>query len=71
MKTNKLRICKLIYEKRQNDTHLATLIDSQILGVVTNLKDTIYCNKTNTRRELNDETVLNNYKYYCKINIKN
>ena len=56
MITNKLRICKLIYEKRQNDAQITaqivTLIDAQILDVVTNLKDTLHCNRT---QELNDK----------------
>lgn len=52
MITNKLRICKLIYEKRQTDTQIAALIDAQILGVVTNLKDTIYYNRSQV---LNDK----------------
>ena len=51
MITNKLRICKMIREKRETDTQIAlqiaTQIDTQILGVVTKLKDTIYCNGTN------------------------
>lgn len=61
MITNKLRICKMIYEKRQTDTQIAALIDAQIIGVVTKLKDTIYYNRS---QELNN-------KQYCKINIKN
>ena len=44
--TNKLRICKMIRENRQTDANISTLIDAQILGVVTKLKDTIYCNRT-------------------------
>ena len=45
--TNKLRICKMIRENRQTDANISTLIDAQILGVVTKLKDTIHCNRTN------------------------
>ena len=55
MITNKLRICKMIREKRQTDTQIAALIDTQIIGVVTKLKDTIYCNRTNVWQELNDK----------------
>lgn len=64
MITNKLRICKMIYEKRQTDAQIAALIDAQIIVVVTKLKDTIYYNRTNVWQELNN-------KQYCKINIKN
>ena len=53
--TNKLRICKMIRESRQTDTHIAELIDTQIVGVVTKLKDTIYYNRTNVWQELNDK----------------
>ena len=64
MITNKLRICKMINEKRQIDTQIALQIalqiDSQIIGVVTKLKDTIYCNRINILQELNDKLDLNN-----------
>ena len=60
MITNKLRICKMIREKRQTDTQIAALIDAQIIGVVTKLKDTIYCNRTNVWQELNEQVDLNN-----------
>jgi hypothetical protein len=57
MITNKLRICKMIREKRQTDAqiaaHIAVQMDAQIIGVVTKLKDTIYCNRTNAWQELN------------------
>jgi len=55
MMTNKLRICKMIRETRQTDTQIAALIDKQIVGVVTKLKDTIYCNRTNVWHELNEK----------------
>lgn len=55
MITNKLRICKMIRESRQTDTQIAPLIDTQIVGVVTKLKDAIYCNRTNTWHELNEK----------------
>jgi hypothetical protein len=42
----------MIREKRQTDTQMAALIDAQILGVVTKLKDTIYLNRS---QELNDK----------------
>jgi hypothetical protein len=46
----------MIREKRQTDTQIAAqiaaLIDAQIIGVVTKLKDTIYYNRS---QELNDK----------------
>ena len=68
MITNKLRICKMIYETRQTDgqiatqmaTQMATQIAAQITGVVTKLKDSIYCNRTNVWQELNEQVDLNN-----------
>jgi hypothetical protein len=62
MMTNKLRICKMIRENRQNESNISTLIDAQILGVVTKLKDTIYCNRINVRQELNESFDLKNEK---------
>jgi hypothetical protein len=62
--TNKLRICKIICEKRRTDTQItaqiATQIDSQIIGVVTKLKDTIYCNRINVLKEIDNQLDLNN-----------
>ncbi len=60
--TNKLRICKMINEKRQTDIQIAAVINTQILGVVTKLKDTIHCNRTNVWHELNESFNLNNEK---------
>ena len=68
MITNKLRICTMIHEKRQIDTQIAAQIsaqiDAQIIGVVTKLKDTIYCNRINILEDLNDQLDLKNKQ--CK-----
>jgi plasmid maintenance system antidote protein VapI len=74
MVNNKLRICKMIHEKRQIDAQIAsqidTQIDTQILGVVTKFKDSIYCNRTNTWQELNDQFDLNNKRNNLNIIVK-
>jgi hypothetical protein len=52
----------MINEKRQTDIQIAAVINTQILGVVTKLKDTIHCNRTNVWHELNESFNLNNEK---------
>jgi hypothetical protein len=54
----------MIRENRQTDANISTLIDAQILGVVTKLKDTIYCNRTNKCQELKCPSSFKEYNQY-------